>query len=668
MEQLALVGWDRAVIGIYIVLTLVVAAFRLWKSDRGSKEGYFLGDRKVTWFGIGASLFASSMSFERIISLTGGGASTGLAAAATEILALPFLLVLGWVFVPVYITSNVFSLPQYIHRRFGGQRMRILLVIIYLVLYIGVRLSVNLYAVATFLQSIFPDWSIYAVVIPMILVVALYTIPGGLGVVIAMHIVQTLVIIAGSSVLAVYAYMEVGGYPGLKKKYFSPKSVSNDSFMKMDQPCGFPKENAFYMLRDANQPDMPWAAFLFGYSSNIFWMWCADQLLVQKAMTAKNLSHAQGGCIFAGYLKILPMFLLVIPGMISRSLYANVVGCATEEQCQAACGNPHGCSEFAWPKLIMGLLPQGLLGVLLVVMLAAAMADLSSVLNSAATIITVDIVGGVNKRLIGRWAMAAARTSILVMLVVCFAWVPAVHFGMGMSDVFTAILKVQFGFAPSIAAVFLLAIVWPRANEKGSFFALLIGVALGIAHIVCSIMFPQPACGTEDTRPVFFKKVHTFYITLIIFAVTVIVDVIISLCTAAPDNRLLVRTTFWHRHSSASAKSCAKKSETAHTDPFQLLIDEDAYEDEMTHWRRKSKARHCYEWFCGYASYDVTPRRKRPCDSDSFTKYEAVDISQSTCTKVFLNINLVIVLLAAIAMFSFFSLPTHIMVYENSQA
>ncbi|XP_022109015.1 sodium/myo-inositol cotransporter 2-like isoform X2 [Acanthaster planci] len=665
MEQLVLVAWDYTAIVIYIVLVLLMAAFSIWGTDRGSKEGYFLGARSMSWLGIGASLFASSMSFERIISLTGGGAATGLAAAATEILALPFLLVLGWVFAPVYITSNVYSLPQYIHRRFGGQRIRILLAIIYLVIYIGVRISVNLYAVATFLQSIFPNWSIYVVIIPMVLVVALYTVPGGLGAVISTQIVQTFVIIAGSSVLAVFAYMEVGGYSGMKERYLSQMSVSNDSFIKVGQTCGFPEENAFYVLRDPGQSNMPWAAFLFGYSSNALWMWCADQLLVQKTMSAKNLSHAQGGCILAGYLKILPMFLLVIPGMISRTLYANAVGCATAKQCLAACGNPRGCAGIALPMLIMGLLPQGLHGVLLVVMLAAAMSDLSSVFNSAATIITIDIVGGVKKYLMSRWSMAAARTAILVMLVISFAWVPAVHFGVGLTEVFTGILKVQFGFAPSIAAVFLLAIVWPRANEKGSFFALLTGVALGIVHIACSIAFPEPRCGTEDNRPMFFQKVHTFYITLIIFVITIIVDIIVSLCTAAPEDGRLVRTVFWRRHSSASAKSCKvekkKKLQTPHTDPFQLLVEEDAYEDEMTHWRRKSKMRLCYEWACGYASYDVTPRPKRSREAFSMAKYKAVDIRQSPCTKVFLNINLVIVLLAAITMFSLFSLPANIM-------
>ncbi|XP_071800977.1 sodium/mannose cotransporter SLC5A10-like [Asterias amurensis] len=657
MEELTLIVWDYVALGNYVGILLLIAIISVCKSNGRTTEGYFLGDHKLSWIGIGASLFASSMGIERIITLAGGGATTGLAAGATEVLALPFLLVLGWVFAPVYIASSVFTLPQYIHRRFGGQRMRILLVIIYLVLYIGVRVSVNLYACSIVLQYFFPDWVIYPVIIGMLVLVALYTVPGGLRTVIHTQIFQTIVVIGGSAFLAVYAYIEVGGYANLQKRYRPTVTmISNDSYVRNGEQCGYPKESTFKMLREAGGSDMPWAAFLFGYSSNALWLWCADQLLVQKTLSARSLSHAQGGCILAGYLKILPLFLIVIPGIISRALYSNVIGCATAEQCLAMCGNPHGCSDIAYPKLMLGLLPKGLHGLLFTVMLAAAMGDLSSIFNSASTLITVDITGGLNNHLKNRWTIASARISTILMLVVCFAWLPAVHYGVGLSDLFTSILKVQFGFAPSIAAVFLLAIIWPRANEKGSFCALLVGIILGIAHIVCNIIFTEPACGDQDERPMLLIKDNNFYVTLIIFAVTVIVDVVISLCTDEPENVMLLRTTYWSRHNVGSR---IRKSQ--HVANKFLL--EEGYDSVGDSWLYKSKWSRYYDNCCGYRSYVVTPeRRSRNSAVNSDMNYRSL-LEQRSCMKVFLNINFVIILLVAIGMFSYFSILDFIEMY-----
>ena len=230
--------------------------------------------------------------------------------------------------------------------------------------------------------------------------------------------------------------------------------------------------------------------------------------MVQRTLAAKSLSHAQGGTIFAGYLKILPLFMMVFPGMISRALYSDEVGCYRPEDCVRVCGSRNGCSNIAYPMLIMRLMPTGLKGLMLAVMLAALMSDLTSIFNSSATLFTVDIYQQFRrtKKCSDRELMIVGRVFVCVMVVVGVLWVPVIQDMQG-AQLYIYIQSIAAYFSPPIGAVYLLAVLWPRANEQGAFWALMTGLVVGLVRMVLDFVFIEPACGELDQRPLIVKNV-----------------------------------------------------------------------------------------------------------------------------------------------------------------
>ena len=246
------------------------------------------------------------------------------------------------------------------NKRFGGTRIQIYLATLSLILYVFTKISVNLYSGALFIQ-VAVGWNIWVSVLPLLVVSTFITITGGLAAVIYTDTLQCFLMVIGGSIVMISAFVEVGGFSGLYDQYFhaisdTAKLAATNSSIEV---CNEPSDNAFVMLRGLTDPDMPWLGFLLGQTPASIWYWCADQMMVQRALASKSLSHAQGGAIFAGLLKFTPLFMLVFPGMISRVLFPNEVGCATREECMAACGSPVSCSNIAYPKLVMKLMPSG---------------------------------------------------------------------------------------------------------------------------------------------------------------------------------------------------------------------------------------------------------------------------------------------------------------------
>uniref|UniRef100_A0A8C5IJ25 Sodium/myo-inositol cotransporter 2 n=1 Tax=Junco hyemalis TaxID=40217 RepID=A0A8C5IJ25_JUNHY len=247
-------------------------------------------------------------------------------------------------------------------------------------------LQVDMYAGALFIQQAL-HWDLYIAVAGLLAITAVYTVSGGLAAVIYTDALQTLIMLIGAVSLMVFSFIEVGGLEGLQAKYFG----AIPSIRQENSSCGLPRADAFHIFRDPVSSDLPWPGVLVGMTIPSLWYWCTDQVIVQRSLAAKNLSHAKGGSLMTSYLKILPLFMMVMPGMISRVLFPDLVACADPEICQKICGNPSGCSDIAYPKLVLELLPVGLRGLMMSVMIAALMSSLTSIFNSSSTIFTMDL-------------------------------------------------------------------------------------------------------------------------------------------------------------------------------------------------------------------------------------------------------------------------------------
>ncbi|XP_064557100.1 sodium/glucose cotransporter 2-like, partial [Zonotrichia leucophrys gambelii] len=374
--------WDLGVIGGYFLLVMAVGLWSLRRRGGRSLSGYFLAGRSMSWAPVGASLFASNIGSGHFVGLAGTGAAGGIAVGGFEWSGMFIVLLLGWVLDCGRV--QVSTMPEYLGRRFGGGRIRLYLALLSLGLYVSTKISVDMYSGALFIREAL-GWDLYGSVGALLGITALYTVTGGLTALMFADLVQTLIIIAGASVLAGYALGAVGGYQGLLERY--PLALPPNS----SGPCGRPRPDAFNLLRDPSTGDLPWPGLLLGLGIISAWYWCTDQVIVQRCLAGRSLTHVRAGCVVCGYLKVLPMFLMVLPGMAARVLFPDVIGCADPQGCSRACGSALGCSNVAYPRLVLSLLPPGLRGLMLAVVLAALMSSLASIFASSAALFTLDV-------------------------------------------------------------------------------------------------------------------------------------------------------------------------------------------------------------------------------------------------------------------------------------
>ena len=354
----ALAPIDIAIIAVYFVIVFGIG-FYFSRKERTS-EDYFLASRDIGWFFVGASLFVSNISTEHFIGLSGTGASSGLAVGHFEWLACLILLILGWVFVPFYLRSNVFTMPQFLERRFSRQ-CAVYLAGISIIAYIFTKISVQLYAASVVLERV-AGWSLWKTAVVLVIATGVYTIAGGLAAVIYTDTVQTLILITGAVALTLIGLDKVGGFAHLRTMV--PPSY-------------------FHMMKPASDPNFPWTGIFFGAPILGIWYWCTDQVIVQRVLSARDEGHAKAGTIFAGFLKVLPVFMLVLPGIIAYALYPDQVT------------KP----DYAYPTLVLNLLPVGLVGLVMAALLAAVMGAMSSVFNSASTLVTLDFYKKLRRKL-----------------------------------------------------------------------------------------------------------------------------------------------------------------------------------------------------------------------------------------------------------------------------
>nr|XP_048722930.1 sodium/glucose cotransporter 5 isoform X3 [Caretta caretta] len=415
----------------------------------------------------------------------------------------------------------------------------VIVIVAYFALNVAVGIWTDLYSGALFVQVCL-GWNLYLSTVLMLVVTALYTIAGGLAAVIYTDALQTLIMIIGAAILAVTAFSKIGGYQNLAEAYLKAvpaKIIPNTT-------CHLPRVDAMHLFRDPVSGDLPWTGMTFGLSVLATWYWCTDQVIVQRSLSAKNLSHAKAGSILASYLKMLPLGVIIMPGMISRVLYPDAVSCVDPDECVRVCGSEVGCSNIAYPKLVVELMPSGLRGLMIAVMMAALMSSLTSVFNSSSTLFTMDIWKKIRRDAKERELLLLGRIVTVVLVAVSVVWIPILQ-SSNSGQLYAYIQSVTSCLAPPITAVFALAVFWRRANEQGAFWGLMLGLVLGLARMGLEFAYPSPRCGVPDERPSLVKDVHYLHFAILLCALTAGTVVGISLLSRPPAESQIKNLTWW---------------------------------------------------------------------------------------------------------------------------
>jgi len=437
---------EIALIDIFIVAFTfsIVLIYGLYIALRSKEtpEGYFLAGRSVGWIAIGMSIFAANISSEHFVGLAGYGASRGLAVGNFEWLAIIFLMLLGWFFAPIFLKSKIYTIPEFLGNRFN-ESTRIYLSSLSIITYLLTKILVALFAGGLILNKIM-GLDMYTSAVIMILITGVYTIAGGLGAVIYTSVIQSLLLIAGALTLTLVGLNEIGGITALHQKL---------------------PESYFNLINSVSDSEIPWTGIVFGAPILALWYWCSDQYIVQRVLSAKSIGDARNGSLLTGFLKILPVFILVFPGLIAAVIFPGIKG------------------DQAYPALLAsGLLPAGLRGLVVAGLLAALMSSLASSFNSAATLFTMDIYRIFKKDVSDRKLVLVGRLATTVMVILAILWIPLTKFIS--SYVYVFLQSIQAFISPPIAAVFLLGIFWKRANSRGALCALFIGGAVGAFRLV----------------------------------------------------------------------------------------------------------------------------------------------------------------------------------------
>jgi solute:Na+ symporter, SSS family len=497
---------DIAIIIVYFIIVFAIG-FYFARKERTSAD-YFLASRNVGWFAIGASLFVSNISTEHFIGLSGSGATSGLAVGHFEWLACLIVLILGWVFVPFYLRSNVFTMPEFLERRFS-RSCAVYLAGISILAYILTKISVHLYAAAIVLERVV-GWNPLTAALILVVLTGIYTIAGGLSAVIYTDLVQTIILLIGAVILTVLGLQEVGGFAGLRA------SVPPDYF---------------HMIKPSTHAEFPWTGIFFGAPILGIWYWCTDQVIVQRVLSAKDEGHAKAGTIFAGYLKILPVFVLVLPGLIAFALYRELF---IVQNGQVMNG------DIAYPTLIVNLLPAGLVGLMVAALMAALMGAMSSVFNSTSTLVTLDFYKKIKPDATEHQLVAFGRAATGVMVILGMLWVPFIK--NINPQLFIYLQAVQAYVSPPIAVCFIFGILWPRMNAMGAISSLLTGFGLGAIRFILEVLDKREHFTSGLIR--WLLDMNFLHYAIFMFVICAAVLIVVSLMTPAPQRRKLAGLTF----------------------------------------------------------------------------------------------------------------------------
>ncbi len=564
-----LTGIDWFMILLYFGLLFCVA---WWVIRKGKDEtaDYFLAGRNLSWWIIGASIFASNIGSEHIVGLAGAGATSGVAMAHYEFHAW-CLLVLAWVFVPFYARSLVFTMPEFLERRFSTSS-RYVLSIVSLVTFIVSKIAVGIFAGGVVFGTLLPELhlnlgfvNLDSFWIGSILVIALtglYTALGGMRAVAYNDAVQVVILIVGSAALTIYGLIKLGGWHELRVicgsdmfnlwKPLVPVGVEGTWAPVWDKnAAGTTIRQAWYF----NQ-NFPWLGMAICAPIIGLWYWCTDQYIVQRALGAPNEQTARRGSIFAAVLKLFPVYLFIIPGLICFALAKSGKVPGLEQVYDPATGQATGAAQGAFPLLVEHLLPPGLRGLVVAGLLSALMGSLAGVFNACSTLFTVDIYQKIRPLATQPEMVRMGRVATTVMVVIAMAWIPVVK---GATGLYNYLQAVQGYLAPPIFVVFFFGVFWKRLNAQGCLWAMVVGFIVGLFRMLVDT--PVTIGLIKEYQPGSFlwivSNINFQYFSILITLISAVVMVGTSYLTAAPDYAKISNLSFGTRTAQHRAESTA---------------------------------------------------------------------------------------------------------------
>ena len=478
---------DLGVIGLYF---MVIIGLGLWIARQTqSGEDLFLGGRSLTWGMIGFSLFASNISSSTIIGLTGAAYSSGIVQSVYEWISGIPLIIAAFVFVPLYLNAKITTIPEFLGLRFD-RRSQVFFSIVTILTSILVETAGGLYAGAIVLKTFFPDIVIWQTTLALAFFAGIYTAFGGLKAVVYTDTLQALVLILGSAVLTFTLFEQMD---------FSIKAV-----------LAAAPEGHFSIYRPLGDQTLPWPGLFLGVPLLGFWYWSTNQYIVQRVLGAKNLQHARWGVMLGGFLKLIPLFIMVVPGAMAISLYQDIA-------------NP----DMVYPTIVVNALPTGLVGLVLAGLISAIMSSVDSTLNASSTLVVVDFIQPNNPRLTPKQILNYGRMTTFVLMIVAAVWAPMIeNFG----GIWVYLQQMYTIFVPPIVVLFLVGVFYPRGNGQGAFMTLSLGTLLGIVLFV----FQQLGWWT----------VHFTITAGIVVGVSSLLFIICSQSTPPPTKDIIERFTF----------------------------------------------------------------------------------------------------------------------------
>jgi solute:Na+ symporter, SSS family len=546
-------GLDWLMIALYFGWLLGLTWWSVLR-NRNTADDYFLAGRNLGWIVVGASIFASNIGSEHLVGLAGAGATSGVALAHYELHAW-CLLVLGWVLVPFYLRSRVYTMPEFLERRYSATA-RWVLSLISLVAYVLTKMAVGIFAGGVVFGTLLPEMqlqvggtvfnSFWIGSVLVVVMTGLYTIVGGMRAVAYTEAVQTAVLVLGSLLLTVFGLSRLGGWDELRTVLGSEMF----NLWKPLTPAGvegtwLPVKETGRMAWYFNQ-DYPWFGMLFCAPIVGLWYWCTDQYIVQRTLGAPNQREARRGTIFAAFLKLLPVFIFIVPGMIALALARSgrlpALGALVDDA-----GNVvPSAAQGSFPLLVQHVMPSGLRGVVVAGLLAALMSSLAGAFNASSTLFTFDFYRKFRPDASQAQLVWVGRVATAAMVIIALVWIPVIQ---GARGLYEYLQGIQAYLAPPIAAVFFFGVFMKRLTAAGCLAALLTGFALGMFRLVIDTPVTLGMVGYQDGYAPgswlwIVNNMYFQYYGLLIFVVSVAVLIVVSYATPAPNERQIAGLTY----------------------------------------------------------------------------------------------------------------------------
>ncbi len=518
MENVALNFIDISIIVIYII---GIIWYGISKGKQETSEDYFLAGRNMTWPIVGISLFAANIGSNTLIGLSSDAYQTNTAVYNYEWMAAVVLVFFSIFFLPFYLKSKVYTMPEFLERRYDS-RSRYYFSFITIVGNVIIDTASGLYAGNLILKIIFPEIPSTYIILGLALAAAAYTIPGGLSSVVHTEVIQAILLILGSVILTVFCLTEVGGWNGFMAGL---GDLFNAGYISK------PPDEVFSMAGPIDDDYMPWTGLLFGVPLLGFYFWANNQFMVQRVLSAKDLNHGRWGALFAGLMKIPVIFFMIFPGVMAIVLFSDLdisglnYYITNEAGNQVICKNLEDCPNMTYPVLLYQLLPTGVLGLVIAGLLAAMSSSISATLNSASTLITMDFVTKMSPNLSSKQLVRVGQIATVALVLLAAFWTQYIE---QISDSLWEYLQLVLGFiAPPVVAVFLVGLFWKRGNGNGAFAALIGGLIIS-AYFIASVAY--------DLSPA-LNEMHFLHKAPVLMVACMLIHFVVSSMTAAPAEK-----------------------------------------------------------------------------------------------------------------------------------